>query len=312
MEIDHYVILGLPSGEEGAKLTDERIGKAYRTKALELHPDKNRNDPNANTKFLKLKESYLILKDEKARKAFDDLLRVKRDQQQRQSQYDSKKRKMMADLDERERASFSPDRSRQERDNEERIARVFKEECDRIRAMHAKKAGAGAGTGTGTPKANVDFGTSGTNGESAGNGASLDPNKALKVTWEGGVEDYSAQRLRELFGEFGDVEDVVIRFQKKKKIGSAVVEMASADAAVAALNGVRGDLSNPLLVLPVWKKGQTEFSNVSPFKKFEEHAEPIMTNLVGAGHQAKEDSILEKLRKKAAEKKKENSGNGAI
>ncbi|KAI3914032.1 hypothetical protein MKW98_010844 [Papaver atlanticum] len=309
MEIDHYVILGLPSGEEGAKLTDEKIGKAYRTKALELHPDKNRNDPNANTKFLKLKESYLILKDEKARKAFDDLLRVKRDQQQRQSQYDSKKRKMMADLDERERASFAPDRTRQERDNEERIARVFKEECDRIRAMHAKKAGAG----TGTPKANAEFGTSGTNGESAGNGASLDPSKALKVTWEGGVEDYSAQRLRELFGEFGDVEDIVIRSQKKKKkIGSALVVMASADAAVAALKGVCGDLSNPLLVLPLQKTGQSEFSNVSPFKKFEEPVEPIMINLVGAGHQAKEDSILEKLRKKAAEKKNENSGNGAI
>ncbi|KAI3960663.1 hypothetical protein MKX01_003837 [Papaver californicum] len=308
MEIDHYVTLGLPSGEEGAKLTDEKIGKAYRTKALELHPDKNRDDPNATTKFLKLKESYLILKDEKARKAFDDLLRVKRDHQQRQSQYDSRKRKMMADLDERERASFAPDRTRQDREKEDRIAKVFKEECDRIRAMHAKKAG--VGTGAGTTKSNADFGTSGT---SAGNGASLDQSKVLKVTWEGGVEDYSAQRLRELFGEFGDVEDVVIRSQKKKKkIGSALVVMASADAAVAALKGVCGDLSNPLLVLPLQKTGQTEFSNVSPFKKVEEPVEPILINLVGAGHQAKEDSILEKLRKKAAEKKNANSGSGAV
>ena len=40
VEVDHCVILGLPSGEEGAKLSADDIRKGYRSKALEKHPDK--------------------------------------------------------------------------------------------------------------------------------------------------------------------------------------------------------------------------------------------------------------------------------
>ncbi|KAL2521177.1 J domain-containing protein [Forsythia ovata] len=71
---DHYAVLGLPSGEEGAKLSEKEITKAYRLKALELHPDKRPDDPNAHSNFQKLTTSYAILKDEIARKLFDDLL----------------------------------------------------------------------------------------------------------------------------------------------------------------------------------------------------------------------------------------------
>ncbi|KAI3847495.1 hypothetical protein MKX03_029202 [Papaver bracteatum] len=71
MEIDHYVVLGLPSGDKGAKITDADIKKAYKNKALDLHPDKRPNDPNANINFQKLQSSYDILKDEIERKRFD-------------------------------------------------------------------------------------------------------------------------------------------------------------------------------------------------------------------------------------------------
>ncbi|OVA15963.1 RNA recognition motif domain [Macleaya cordata] len=296
MEIDHYVILGLPSGEEGAKLSDIEIGKAYRSKALELHPDKRPNDPNAHAEFQRLKSSYEILKDEKARKLFNDLLRVKRDQRKRQSLYDGKRRKMMSDLEERERASFAPDPTSKAREEEERIAKKLKEEIARIRAMHSKS--------TEIPKATTP---SSTTSGSARKGEGLDEEKVLKVSWEGDSEDYTAQRLRELFMEFGDVEDVVIRskgLKRKKKIGSALVVMASKDATVAALKGVCGDLSNPLLVLPLHKTSSAEFSSVSSAKKYEEPIEPKLSNLVGAGYQTKEDSILQKLLKKAAEKQK--------
>lgn len=77
LDVDHYAILGLPSGEEGAKLTEKEISKGYKVKALELHPDKRRDDPYAHENFQRLKTSYEILKDEKARKLFDDLLKVK-------------------------------------------------------------------------------------------------------------------------------------------------------------------------------------------------------------------------------------------
>ncbi|XP_031094359.1 dnaJ homolog subfamily C member 17-like [Ipomoea triloba] len=79
MDSDHYVVLGLPSGEEGARLSDKEIAKAYRVKALELHPDKRPNDPNANIFFQKLKASYEILRDRKTRKEYDYRLRARRD-----------------------------------------------------------------------------------------------------------------------------------------------------------------------------------------------------------------------------------------
>lgn len=49
VEVDHYAILGLPSDEEGTKLSD-KDSKDYRSKALELHPDK-RLDGRSTRKF---------------------------------------------------------------------------------------------------------------------------------------------------------------------------------------------------------------------------------------------------------------------
>ncbi|KAL1811125.1 hypothetical protein ACET3Z_021190 [Daucus carota] len=288
VEVDHYVVLGLPSGEEGSKLSNEDIKKAYRSKALELHPDKRPDDPNAHDNFQKLKTSYELLKDQKARLVFDDLLRVKRERVMRQSQQSSKRRKMMSDLDERERAAFANDSRGKERDEEERIAKKLREEIARIRAMHSNK---GVTTGTGKPK------------ESSGSGAQsggLDKEKVLKVSWDRiGGEDYSAQRLGDLFREFGEVEDVVIRTANKKK-GSAFVVMASKDAVVTATRSVLGDLRNPLLVLPLQPAVAPTFTSA---QEPVESRTPEMSHLVGAGFQAFEDSVLAKLRK-AAERQK--------
>lgn len=229
VEVDHYVVLGLPSGEQGSKLSEKEIKKAYLSKALELHPDKRPDDPNAHDNFQKLKNSYEILKDEKARVIFDDLLRVKREKVLRQSQQNSKRRKMMSDLEERERAAFAADSSGKTRDEEERIAKKLREEIARIRAMHASKVVTPVGA-TGK-KGNVKAEESSSGSRDGG----LDKEKVLKVSWDRiGGEDYSAQRLRELFLEFGEVEDVVIRSSTKKK-GSALVVMASKDAVVSLI-----------------------------------------------------------------------------
>lgn len=229
VEVDHYDVLGLSSGEEGSRLSEQEINKAYRSKARELHPDKRPDDPNAHANFLKLQTSYSVLKDEKARKLFDDLLRVKREMIHRQGQQDSKRRKMMSDLEERERSAFAVDPSTKARQEEERIARQLKEEIARIRAMHARKWSAGANPFEQDKRAmEKDTGDSGANG--------LDREKVLKVSWEKNSEDYTAQRLREIFEEFGGVEDVVIKSSKKK--GSALVVMGSKDDVVSLYTSV--------------------------------------------------------------------------
>ncbi|KAG9135735.1 hypothetical protein Leryth_002473 [Lithospermum erythrorhizon] len=101
-EVDHYVVLGLPSYEEGAKLSDKDITTAYKSKALELHPDKSPHDPNAHVNFQNLKESYQVLKDEKERKKFDALLRVESEKIRCRFRKDPKRKKRMDDLEERE------------------------------------------------------------------------------------------------------------------------------------------------------------------------------------------------------------------
>ncbi|XVE48819.1 hypothetical protein DITRI_Ditri01bG0033000 [Diplodiscus trichospermus] len=294
MDVDHYSVLGLYSGEEGANLTTKEITKAYREKARDLHPDKRKDDPNAHENFIKLKSSYEILIDEKARKLFDDLLRVKREQQRRFAQQDSKRRKMMSDLEDRERASFAPDPSVKAKEEEERIARKLKEEIARIRAMHAKK-GASMGTGSDSGLNKEKVGREGNNG--GGGGVGLDKEKVLKVSWEKIGEDYTAAKLRELFSRFGEVEDIVLKSSKKK--GSALVVMATKEAAVAATGSVIGSLSNPLLVVPLKPAVAAEFP--APQKAEETDR---FSNLVGAGYQAFEDAVLEKLTKAAGKQQK--------
>ncbi|XP_052205311.1 uncharacterized protein LOC127810096 isoform X2 [Diospyros lotus] len=285
-KIDHYIILGLPTGDEGAKFSEKDITKAYRKRALELHPDKRPDDQNAHADILQLNASYAILKDEKARQLFDDLLRIKQMKIRRQSQQDSKRRKMVSDLEKRERAAFAPDPEAEAREEEERISRKLKEEIARIRATYANKVAS-----TAQPPSK-EATTQGTENASS----SLDKEKVCKVTWDKVGEDYSAQQLRELFEKFGEVEDVVIKSQKKK--GCALVVMASKDAAIAATGTVCGNLSNPLLVLPL----QQAVTATAPCtQKNAEPDPPKLSNLVGSQYQAFEDSVLTKL-KKAAKK----------
>ena len=49
----------------------EEIKKAFRTKAKELHPDRNSDNPNAEAQFKEANEAYDILKDEEKKAAYD-------------------------------------------------------------------------------------------------------------------------------------------------------------------------------------------------------------------------------------------------
>lgn len=252
-----------------------------------MHPDKHLNDPDAPARFQKLQFSYEILKDPKARKEFDELLRVRRERRSRDRQFDAKRRRMMSDLEERERAAFV-DPEKKARDDEERIMKKLAEEIARIRAMMAKKPQ--------FSKENERRENGG--GGGGGGGVELDKSKVLKVSWEKGVSEYTADRLRELFEEFGDVEDVVIKSSKKKD--SALVVMGSKEDVAAATGVVIGDLSNPLLVLPL--QPVNPVPSVRAQAPVERNEAPL-GNVVGAGFKAFEDSVLEKL-KKAAQKQK--------
>eukprot|EP00252_Welwitschia_mirabilis_P004404 TRINITY_DN14762_c0_g1_i1.p1 TRINITY_DN14762_c0_g1~~TRINITY_DN14762_c0_g1_i1.p1 ORF type:complete len:338 (-),score=92.26 TRINITY_DN14762_c0_g1_i1:248-1261(-) len=62
-----YEVLGV---EQSA--THQEIRKAYHRLALQLHPDKNREDKDANEKFQKLQKVFSILGDPERRKLYDE------------------------------------------------------------------------------------------------------------------------------------------------------------------------------------------------------------------------------------------------
>uniref|UniRef100_A0A8C9TMF0 DnaJ homolog subfamily B member 11 n=1 Tax=Scleropages formosus TaxID=113540 RepID=A0A8C9TMF0_SCLFO len=63
---DFYKILGVP---KSASIRD--IKKAYRKLALQLHPDRNKDDPEAQDRFADLGAAYEVLSDEEKRKQYD-------------------------------------------------------------------------------------------------------------------------------------------------------------------------------------------------------------------------------------------------
>jgi len=66
MPRDYYEVLGIPRGAG-----ESEIKKAFRKLARELHPDVNRHDPDAESKFKEAAEAYEVLSDSDRRATYD-------------------------------------------------------------------------------------------------------------------------------------------------------------------------------------------------------------------------------------------------
>ena len=62
----YYEVLGVERGADGAA-----IKSAFRKRAMQYHPDRNADNPEAEKKFKELGEAYEILSDSQKRAAYD-------------------------------------------------------------------------------------------------------------------------------------------------------------------------------------------------------------------------------------------------
>src|SRR5438128_2985890 len=62
---DYYEVLGVARGA-----SDQEIKSAYRKLALQFHPDRNPNNPDAEEKFKECSEAYAVLADSEKRATY--------------------------------------------------------------------------------------------------------------------------------------------------------------------------------------------------------------------------------------------------
>ena len=236
--MDPYRVLGL---EPRADLTEGEIKKAYRRKALVLHPDKRKESERetAQREFDQLQKAYDILLDPEARAALEGLAKARAARAAKNEQQDAKRRKLREDLERRERAA---ERGRNEEEEAKQrlaaeLARLKRDFATRKRGYDRDAKAATATDAAATPPAPEPA-------------VPEHMYRTLKVVWrKDAAGDYSVTQLKEIFGVFTDgvgVEDVVIRDGKKKK-GSALVVFAERVHAAKAVMAQCGDPTNPLL-----------------------------------------------------------------
>lgn len=66
MPRDYYEVLGVEKGADAGA-----IKKAYRKAAMKYHPDRNPDDPEAETRFKEVSEAYSVLSDDQKRQVYD-------------------------------------------------------------------------------------------------------------------------------------------------------------------------------------------------------------------------------------------------
>ncbi|KAG7100047.1 hypothetical protein E1B28_001832 [Marasmius oreades] len=134
-EVNPYELLSVTT-----ESTEQEIRTAYRQRSLKVHPDRNPNNPDAARKFHELNQAYELLLDPLRRLALDAKLRAKQARAERFKNYDNKRKNLVQELEERERA-FKKAKSGKMKDEAVRSeqAEKIKEEGRRLREEKQKQ-----------------------------------------------------------------------------------------------------------------------------------------------------------------------------
>lgn len=238
-DTDLYGLLGVSIDAD-----EKQIRKAYRKAALTCHPDKNPDNPKAAELFHKLSEALEVLTDESARAAYNRVLNAKKAAAIRHQQLDSKRKKLIEDLNRREqeansaaarRKTYSTEARSPEEELADEMARLRKEgsrllaeEQELLRKqLHEERIKMGNGATASTEWVSSEH--------------------RIKIRWKAEKNahngGYNEQLLRKFLQKYGEIVALVV---SPKKRGSALVEFTTQDAGEMAIAYEKGDLNNPL------------------------------------------------------------------
>ncbi|KAJ1730289.1 hypothetical protein LPJ61_003092 [Coemansia biformis] len=201
--IDVYALLGV-SAEAGEK----ELTRAYRAKALQHHPDKNRDSPDAVRLFHSVKAAYDLLSDPKRRAAYDERRRAQLAKRQRQGALSGERKRMKSQLERDEQAARSAREAALAREQGMHAeAERFRDEAlrdewrrDRKMRDHVRQAHRAAEDDE---------------AETAGAPSAFDGvdelDRSVRVRWAAAADHHHDRgSLAAMFGAFGELEEVVV------------------------------------------------------------------------------------------------------
>ncbi|KAF9981978.1 DnaJ (Hsp40), sub C, member 17 [Mortierella antarctica] len=244
-QLDWYAVLGV---ERTA--TSKEITKAYRVRALKVHPDKN-PDPNAAKVFHELSQAYDLLLDPAARAAFDNLLNVKVQAKERTDKYDSVRRKMKEDLENRENTF------KKQQEDEKAASLRMHYEMERLKQENIKKRA----------EREAELLRQADQLQEAT--TSLDT--TLRLKWKKKKHAFESEGLVDIFKNYGTIDSCLSKNQ-----GSALVSFKTITGAYAAMKAYENE-DKALEVFTITWAGGVEPNMVSSLRASESSASGATT-----------------------------------
>lgn len=203
-----------------------------------MHPDKNPDNPKAAELFHLLSKALEILTNVTARAAYDRILMARKAAEIRHKQLDSKRQKLKADLEAREKEAEKNKTFRGNYKTSKTDEEILKEEFDRLRTEGSKLLEEEQEY----LRKEIHQETSASTFRKA---SSI--KYRLKIKWKSEKNDssnggYNHENLTKFLQKYGEIVALVVSDKK----GRALVEFEGEDAADMALQYEKGNLENPL------------------------------------------------------------------
>ncbi|KAJ3253583.1 DnaJ (Hsp40), sub C, member 17 [Chytriomyces hyalinus] len=193
---DLYELLGVP-----VTATSQQISKAYRKKALKVHPDKVGPDNEAAAaQFLQLTHAVDTLTDAAKRAAYDNLHKAHVAKRERVEKLDEARKKAKRDLEERETRGAQLYGQSNDSFNEAEVKRLREEGLKRLAEMMKED----------------ELEREARDVASNANSTTNDLDHSISLKWKAGQVKLTEDQIETLFSAFGEID--VLRVKKKSAL----------------------------------------------------------------------------------------------